>query len=70
MTVGQSLRKNAAFLLLGFGSAVVALLWMRQSGGEPLFQPQSDFGVLLGAGLVTGYIVYKDTRDTNGKPNT
>ncbi len=70
MTVLQSLRKNAAFLLLGFGSAVVFLLWTRQSGGEPLFQPQSDFGVLLGAALVAGYVVYKDTRESNGKPNT
>jgi hypothetical protein len=70
VTVQQSLRKNAAFLLAGLGSALVALILMRQSGGEPLFQPQSDLGVLLGAVVVAGYVVYKDMRESNGKPNT
>jgi hypothetical protein len=70
MTVGQSLRKNAAFLLAGLGSAVVALIWMRRSGGEALFQPQSDFGIAIGAVLVAVYTVYRDLRDSNGKPNS
>ena len=70
MTVLQSLRKNAPFLLAGLCSGIVALLLMRQSGGEPLFQPQSDFGVVIGAVLVAVYVVYQDTRESNGKPNS
>jgi hypothetical protein len=70
VTVGQSLRKNAPFLLAGVGSGIVALLWMRRSGGEPLFQPQSDFGIVIGAVLVTVYTVYRDLRESNGKPNS
>ena len=35
MTIGQSLRKNAQFLLVGFGSAVAALGLMRLSDGAP-----------------------------------
>ncbi|WP_294536839.1 hypothetical protein [uncultured Rhodoblastus sp.] len=70
MTVGQSLRKNVAFLLAGLGSGIVALILMRRSGGEPLFQPQSDFGILIGAVLVAVYTVYRDLRDSNGKPHS
>ena len=70
MTPVESLRKNASFLLLGFGSAIVALVVMRQSSGEPLFQPQSDFGVVIGAVLVTAFVVFRDMRATNGKPNS
>jgi hypothetical protein len=67
VTVGQSLRKNAAFLLAGLGSGIAALLLMRQSGGEPLFQPQSDFGIVIGAVLVAAYVIYQDTRESNRK---
>ena len=70
MTVLQSLRKNAPFLLAGLGSGIAVLLLMRQSGGQPLFQPQSDFGVVIGAILVAAYVVYQDTRESNGKPNS
>jgi hypothetical protein len=70
VTLAESLRKNASFLLLGFGSAIVALVVMRQSSGEPLFQPQSDFGVVIGAVLVTAFVVFKDMRATNGKLNS
>jgi hypothetical protein len=69
VTVGQSLRKNAPFLLAGLGSGIVALVLMRQSGGEPLFQPQSDFGIVIGAILVAAFVVYQDTRASNGKPS-
>jgi hypothetical protein len=67
VTVGESLRKNAQFLLIGFGSAIVVLVIMRWSDGAPLFQPQSDFGIVIGAALVAGFMVYRDVRDTSGK---
>jgi len=70
VTIGQSLRKNGPFLVAGLGSAIVALMLMRQSGGEPLFQPQSDFGIVIGAVIVAAYVVYQDTRESNGKPNS
>ncbi len=70
MTIGQSLRKNAQFLLVGFGSAVAALVLMRWSDGAPLFQPQSDFGIVIGAALVAGFMVYRDVRGTNGKQSS
>ena len=69
MTVIESLRKNATLLLTGLGSAIVALILMRQSSGEPLFQPQSDFGVLLGAFVVAAFVVFRDMRESNGKPH-
>ncbi len=70
MTVGESLRKNAQFLLTGFGSAIVVLVIMRWSDGAPLFQPQSDLGIVIGAVLVAGYMVYRDLRDTSGKQSS
>jgi hypothetical protein len=70
VTVSESLRKNAHFLLTGFVSAVVALVLMRMSSGAPLFQPQSDFGILIGAALVTGFVVLRDLRSSNGKQSS
>jgi hypothetical protein len=67
VTALEALRKNAHFLLTGFGSAVAALILMRWSSGAPLFQPQSDFGVLIGAALVTAFVIFKDMRSSNGK---
>jgi hypothetical protein len=63
----DSLRKNAHFLLTGFVSAIVALGLMRWSNGAPLFQPQSDFGVLIGGALVAAFVVVWDLRSSNGK---
>lgn len=67
MTVMESLRKNAHFLLTGFVSAIAVLGLMRWSSGAPLFQPQSDFGVLVGGALVAAFVVFKDLRSSNGK---
>ena len=58
MTVLESLRKNAAFLLSGLLSGILVLGVWRQWSGEPLFQPQSDFGILIGSVLVTAYVVF------------
>jgi len=54
------LAKNAGFLFFGFFSAIAALVAMRASAGEPWFQPQSDFGVLIGFALVAIFVVVKD----------
>jgi hypothetical protein len=70
VTVSDSLRKNWHFLLTGFISAIAALGLMRWSSGAPLFQPQSDFGILIGAALVTGFVVFKDLRSANGKQSS
>jgi hypothetical protein len=65
------LAKNAAFLFFGFFSAIAVLLAMRAWAGEPWFQPQSDFGILIGAALVAIFVVVRDLpknlRDSNGK---
>jgi hypothetical protein len=67
VTVFESLRKNARFLISGFASAVVVLLVWRAVDGAPLFQPQSDLGIVLGALLVAGFVVVQDMRESNGK---
>jgi hypothetical protein len=43
---------------------------MRWSSGAPLFQPQSDFGILIGAVLVAAYVVFQDLRGSNGKQSS
>ena len=61
MTVLESLRKNAHFLISGFGSAVVILGLMRWSGGEPLVQPAGDIGLIIGFVFVAGFFVVSDS---------
>jgi hypothetical protein len=70
LTILNILAKNAAFLFMGFFSAVAVILAMRASAGEPWFQPQSDFGVLIGAALVAVFVIVKDLRASNGKQNS
>ncbi|MCW2285722.1 hypothetical protein M2323_002016 [Rhodoblastus acidophilus] len=67
MTVLDSLRKNARFLVSGLGSAILVLILWRAVNGAPLIQPQSDFGILLGGLAVTAYVVIQDLRESNGK---
>jgi hypothetical protein len=67
VTVIESLRKNVRFLLSGFASAVVVFGLMRWSNGEPLVQPQSDLGLVLGVILVAAFMVLNDLRASNGK---
>jgi predicted negative regulator of RcsB-dependent stress response len=70
LTVGESLRKNARFLISGLLSAVVILFVWRAVDGAPLFQPQSDLGIVLGAILVAGFVVFQDMRDSQEKPKS
>ena len=67
MTVVDSLRKNAPFLLSGLVSGLVVLAILRQSQGQPLIQPQSDLGIVLGFVLVAAFLVVNDLRAPNGK---
>jgi hypothetical protein len=67
MTVLESLRKNARFLISGLGSAIIFLLIWRAVDGAPLIQPQSDFGIILGGLAVAAYVVIQDMRESNGK---
>ena len=67
MTVVDSLRKNAPFLLSGLVSGLVVLAILRQSQGQPLIQPQSDLGIVLGFVLVAAFLVFNDLRAPNGK---
>ena len=66
MTVLESLRKNARFLVSGLGSAIIILLVWRAVEGSPLIQPQSDLGIVLGALAVAAYVVIQDMRESNG----
>jgi uncharacterized membrane protein YhhN len=65
--MGDSLRKSVPVLLLGLVSYVAFLMAMRASAGEPFFQPQSDFGILIGAALVALIVIVRNIRETNGK---
>ncbi len=62
MTVAESLKKRAGFLGIGAVSFALALGVTRYGAGEPLVQPQSDVGVLIGLALVALYFVLTDTR--------
>jgi hypothetical protein len=66
VTVLESLRKNARFLVSGLGSAIIILLVWRAVEGSPLIQPQSDLGIVLGALAVAAYVVIQDMRESNG----
>lgn len=65
MTALESLRKRAGLLVAGGVSFALALFVMRWSAGEPLVQPKSDIGVLIGLALVAVYFVLTDTRNGN-----
>ena len=63
MTVLESLQKRARILIAGGVSFALVLFVMRWSAGDPLVQPKSDVGVLIGLVLVAVYFVITDTRD-------
>ncbi len=67
MTVLESLKKRASFLIIGGVSFAIALGVTRAAGGQPLVQPESDFGVLIGLALVAVYFVFNDTRSDAGR---
>ena len=63
MTALDSLKKRAGLLVAGGLSFALVLFVMRWSAGDPLVQPKSDIGVLIGLVLVAVYFVITDTRD-------
>ena len=69
MTVVESLKNRASFLVIGGASFALALGVTRYSSGEPLVQPNSDIGVLLGLVLIALYFVLQDTRDSGDAGN-
>ena len=64
--IGDSLRKSFLFLILGVVSYVIVLMAMRASAGENFFQPQSDFGILIGAAIVALIVIVRNVA-SNGK---
>jgi hypothetical protein len=65
MTVLESLKKRAGFLVVGGVSFALALGVTRYFGEQPLVQPQSDLGILLGLALVMLFFVHNDTRENS-----
>ena len=62
MTVLESLRSRAGFLVSGAASFAVVIGGMRLASGEPLLQPQTDVGIVIGIAMVALYLVLSDTR--------
>lgn len=66
MTVIESLRRRARFLVAGFLSFLVVLAAIRWSSGEPLLQPAGDIGLIIGFVFVAGFFVISDTYRGSG----
>ena len=62
MTVLESLKNRSGLILSGAASFAVVIGGMRLASGEPLIQPQTDLGVVIGIAMVALYFVITDTR--------
>jgi hypothetical protein len=62
VTVLESLSNRAGLILSGAGSFVVLVGGMRLAWGEPLVQPQTDLGIVIGIAMVSLYLVLNDMR--------
>ena len=62
VTVLESLRNRAGLLVSGAASFVVVIGGMRLASGEPLIQPQTDVGIVIGVAMVALFFVLNDTR--------
>ncbi len=62
MTVLESIKHRAGLLLSGAASFVVLVGGIRLASGEPLVQPQTDVGIVIGIAMVALYFVLNDTR--------
>ncbi len=61
MSAIESLKSRAGLLASGSLSFIVAIGGMRLAGGEPLVQPQTDVGILVGVAMVALFFVINDT---------
>ena len=62
MTVLESLKSRAGFIASGAASFAVIVGGLRLASGEPLVQPQTDIGIVIGIAMVALYLVLSDTR--------
>ena len=62
MTVFESIRNRAGLIVSGAASFVVVIGGMRLMSGEPLVQPQTDLGIVIGIAMVALYFIINDTR--------
>ncbi len=62
MTVVESLKNRASLIVSGAASFVVLVGGMRLAVGEPLVQPRTDLGIVIGIAMVALYLVFNDTR--------
>ena len=62
MTVLESLKSRAGFLVSGAASFAVLVGGIRLASGEPLVQPQTDLGIVIGIAMVALYLVLSDMR--------
>jgi len=62
VTVLESLKNRAALIGSGAASFVVLVGGMRLAVGEPLVQPRTDLGIVIGIAMVALYLVFNDTR--------
>ena len=60
MTLLDSVKNCAGFILSGAASFIVVIGAVRLAAGEPLVQPQADAGIVAGVALVTLFLVVKD----------
>jgi hypothetical protein len=58
----ESLKERAGLILSGAASFVVVIGGVRLMSGEPLVQPQTDLGIVIGIAMVALYFVITDTR--------
>jgi hypothetical protein len=62
VTVVESLKNRASLIVSGAASFVVLVGGMRLAVGEPLVQPRTDLGIVIGIAMVALYLVFNDTR--------
>ena len=62
MTVLELLKNRAGFIVSGVASFIVVIGGMRLAAGEPLVQPQTDVGIVVGVAMVALFFVVNDAR--------